>query len=42
VRLTSDPRLMGGFVAPRWVSVLGWVATGLVVSASLWFVAGVF
>jgi hypothetical protein len=29
-------RLMGAFVAPRWISILGWVATAMVVSASLW------
>ncbi len=42
VRMTGDARLMGAFVAPRWVLILGWIATALVVSASLWFVAGVF
>ena len=42
VRMTGDVGLMGAFVAPRWVSVLGWTATALVVGASLWFVAGVF
>jgi manganese transport protein len=42
VRMTGDARLMGVFVAPRWISILGWVATVLVVGASLWFVVGVF
>ncbi len=42
VRMTGDARLMGAFVAPRWILVLGWIATAMVVSASLWFVAGVF
>jgi len=42
VRMTGDAELMGSFVAPRWIRVLGWVATALVVSASLWFVAGAF
>ena len=32
----------GVFVAPRWIRMLGWIATALVVSASLWFVAGAF
>ena len=42
VRMTGDRQFMGALAAPRWLSVLGWIATGLVVSASLWFVAGVF
>jgi len=42
VRMTGDKNLMGAFVAPRWILVLGWIATAMVVSASLWFVAGVF
>jgi manganese transport protein len=42
VRMTGDPDLMGVFVAPRWVSTLGWIATAVVVGASLWFVAGAF
>jgi manganese transport protein len=42
VRMTGDAQLMGAFVAPRWILVLGWIATAMVVSASLWFVAGVF
>ena len=40
VRMTGDADFMGVFVAPRWVSVLGWIATAMVVGASLWFVAG--
>jgi manganese transport protein len=42
VRMTGDVQLMGVFVAPRWISILGWVATALVVGASLWFVVGFF
>ncbi|MEY2751253.1 MAG: hypothetical protein RLZZ550_1224 [Verrucomicrobiota bacterium] len=42
VRMTGDAELMGAFVAPRWILVLGWIATALVVSASLWFVVGAF
>ena len=42
VRMTGDADFMGVFVAPRWIRVLGWVATALVVGASLWFVAGAF
>ena len=38
VRMTGDPDLMGVFVAPRWVSALGWIATALVVGSGLWFV----
>jgi manganese transport protein len=38
VRMTGDPDLMGVFVAPRWVSTLGWIATALVVGSGLWFV----
>jgi manganese transport protein len=42
VRMTGDKNLMGAFVAPRWILVLGWIATAMVVSASLWFVVSVF
>jgi len=42
VRMTGDAQLMGAFVAPRWILVLGWLATGLVVGSSLWFVVGFF
>jgi manganese transport protein len=42
VRMTSDAQLMGVFVAPPWIRSLGWVATALVVGASLWFVIGAF
>ena len=41
VRMTGDAELMGVFVAPRWVSVLGWIATAMVVGASLWFVLNI-
>ena len=41
VRMTGDAELMGAFVAPRWISVLGWLATGLVVGSSLWFVLNI-
>jgi Mn2+/Fe2+ NRAMP family transporter len=40
--MTGDAQLMGVFVAPPWIRALGWIATAMVVSASLWFVAGVF
>jgi Mn2+/Fe2+ NRAMP family transporter len=39
--MTSDAELMGVFVAPRWISTLGWVSTGLVVGSSLWFVLNI-
>ena len=42
VRMSGDSRLMGDFVAPRWILILGWIATAMVVSASLWFVVGAF
>ena len=42
VRMTGDKKLMGVFVAPRWILVLGWIATAMVVSASLWFVVSLF
>jgi len=42
VRMTGDAEFMGVFVAPRWVSLLGWVATAVVGGASLWFVVGAF
>ncbi len=42
VRMTGDAQLMGAFVAPRWILVLGWLATGLVTGSSLWFVVGFF
>ena len=42
VRMTSDAQLMGVFVSPPWIRLLGWAATALVVGASLWFVIGVF
>ena len=41
VRMTSDAELMGVFVAPRWISVFGWVATALVAGSSLWFVLNI-
>jgi manganese transport protein len=42
VRMTSDAKLMGPFVSPPWIRLLGWSATALVVGASLWFVIGAF
>ena len=42
MRMTGDKNLMGAFVAPRWILVLGWIATAMVVSASLWFVVSLF
>jgi len=41
VRMTGDSEFMGIFVAPRWISILGWIATMVVVGASLWFVVSV-
>ena len=38
VRITSDVKIMADFVTPKWVSVLGWIGTAIVVGASLWFV----
>ena len=42
VRLTGDSAFMGNYVSPRWINLLGWVATVVVVSASLWFVTDFF
>ena len=42
VKMTGDSAFMGNYVSPRWVNLLGWVATLVVVSASLWFVADFF
>jgi manganese transport protein len=41
VRMTGDAQFMGAFVAPRWLSRLGWAATAVVVVASLWFVVSI-
>jgi len=41
VRMTGDSEFMGVFVAPRCISILGWIATMVVVGASLWFVVSV-
>ncbi len=38
VRITSDVKVMREYVSPRWVAVLGWIASLLVISASVWFV----
>ncbi len=38
VRITSDVKVMREYVSPRWVAVLGWTASLLVISASVWFV----
>ena len=40
VRATSDVRAMGPLVAPRWVSVLGWASTALILAANGWLVIG--
>jgi manganese transport protein len=32
VRFTTDRRLMGELVAPRWVAVLAWVVTAVIIS----------
>lgn len=42
VRITADAGRMGAFVAPRWLSLLGWFATAVAVGASLWFVVSAF
>jgi len=39
VRITSDVKVMREYIAPRWVIALGWAATLVVVSASIWFVS---
>ena len=38
VRITSDPSVMGHYLAPKWVISLGILGTIIVVSASMWFV----
>lgn len=38
VRITTDKNLMGEYLAPHWVRLLGWIATLVVISTSLWFV----
>jgi len=42
VRMTGDSAFMGNYVSPRWINLLGWFATVVVVSASLWFVTDFF
>ena len=42
VCMPSDAKLMGPFVSPPWIRLLGWSATALVVGASLWFVIDAF
>jgi len=41
VRITTDKKLMGTYVAPGWVKYLGIMGTIIVVSASVWFVLSV-
>lgn len=41
VRITTDKKLMGTYVAPGWVKYLGIMGTIIVVSASVWFVFSV-
>ena len=41
VRITTDKKLMGTYVAPGWVKYLGIMGTIVVVSASVWFVLSV-
>ena len=41
VRITTDKKLMGIYVAPGWVKYLGIMGTIIVVSASVWFVLSV-
>lgn len=35
VRFTTDRNLMGELVAPRWVAVLAWVVTAVIVSLNM-------
>ena len=42
VRITSDPIVMGHYLAPKWVISLGILGTIIVVSASMWFVFSAF
>jgi manganese transport protein len=41
VSITTDPKVMGQYLTPKWVGVLGALATIIVVSASFWFVKSV-
>jgi manganese transport protein len=41
VRITSDSGVMNAYVNPRWITLVGWIATVLVIFASLWFVVEV-
>lgn len=39
LRCTSDHRLMGEFASARWVRVLGWSASALIIGLNLWLVS---
>ena len=34
MRLATDPQVMGAFTIPRWLRVLGWLATGVMFAAA--------
>jgi len=38
VRITSDSKVMGDYLTPKWVRFLGILGTFVVISASIWFV----
>ena len=38
VRITSDSKVMGDYLTPKWVRFLGVMGTVVVISASIWFV----
>jgi len=38
VRITSDSKVMGDYLTPKWVRFLGVMGTIIVISASIWFV----
>jgi manganese transport protein len=35
VRFTTDRKLMGELVAPRWVVVLAWTATAIIIGLNM-------
>ena len=42
VRFTSDKRLMGGFVNPRWVKVAVWAIAAVVIGLNGYLISGLF
>jgi manganese transport protein len=42
VMFTSDRRLMGEFVNPLWLKVLGWLVTTIIVGLNLWLLLQTF